>query len=239
LGAAPLAGALAQEIERRPELGLNLVGYVEQEPWENAELRNLTYLGGVEKLQDLLERQRIQRVVVTMRDRRGRLPVEVLLAAKEHGVIVDDGSKLYEAVTGRVDLSGLRPSTLLLSDDFGMSPMMLAYKRAASILISSVGLLLSLPIMALAAIVIRLDSRGPVIFRQKRVGKDGKPFLLYKFRTMRDGADREGKSKPAERHDDRITRVGLWLRRTRIDELPQLFNILRGDMYFIGPRPFA
>src|SRR5205823_11285429 len=115
LGTGPLAGALAQEIELRPELGLNVVGYVEQEQGGNGEFRRLRYLGKADHLENLLEAQRIERVIVTMENRRGCLPVEPLLEAKARGVIVDDGPALYEAVAGRVDLSSLRPSTLLFS----------------------------------------------------------------------------------------------------------------------------
>ena len=116
---------------------------------------------------------------------------------------------------------------------------MLLYKRATSIIISGVGLVLALPLMAVIAAAIRLDSKGPALFRQERVGQGGKIFSLTKFRSMVEGADPDGVYRPAQKHDPRITRVGYWLRRTRLDELPQLWNVLRGDMYFVGPRPFV
>jgi lipopolysaccharide/colanic/teichoic acid biosynthesis glycosyltransferase len=116
---------------------------------------------------------------------------------------------------------------------------MLVYKRIFSIVLSLVALVFALPLMAIIAIAIRLDSRGPAIFRQKRMGRGGKIFTLYKFRSMHEGADRGGGPHPAQQNDPRVTRVGRWIRPPRLDELPQLYNILRGDMYFVGPRPFV
>jgi sugar transferase (PEP-CTERM system associated) len=239
LGGGPLAAQLAAEIESRPELGLDLTGYVNAEPISNGQLRYLQHLGVPRQLEALLGRYKIQRVIVAMDDRRRWPPADQLLAAKARGVIMDEGPEFYEAIAGRVDLSSLRPSMLLFYEGFRFRPFTRLYKRVASILLSSAGLLLALPVMAAVVIAIRLESPGPVIFRQRRIGKDGKPFTLYKFRSMHNGADREGGCRPAQHNDGRFTRIGRWLRRTRLDELPQLFNILRGDMHFIGPRPFA
>ena len=236
LGTGSLETQLAAEIDSRPELGMRLMGYVAEESTENG---HATYLGRVDQLPELLERYEIQRVIVTTENNRSPLPVEPLLEAKARGVIVDDGPQFYEAVAGRVDLSSLRPAMLLFSEGFRASRLRMLYKRVASIVLSTIGLIIALPVMAVIAIAIRLESRGPVIFRQKRVGRNGKPFTLYKFRSMYDGADAGGKMRPARPNDDRCTRVGRCLRRSRLDELPQLFNILRGDMHFVGPRPCA
>lgn len=235
LGDGPLAKPLASEIEGRPELGLNLLGYLE-EPGRAVSLDGLPHLGGVEELSEVVQRRRISRIILTMGDRRGKLPVERLLHLKAHGVMVEDAVDVYEAITGRVPLESLRLSWLLFSHGFRLSPAMLFYKRTSSIVLSVLGLALTLPLLALIALAVRLDSRGPALFRQKRVGKDGRIFTLFKFRSMRVGADPE---TPAQENDDRCTRVGRWLRRFRLDELPQLYNILRGDMHFIGPRPFT
>jgi exopolysaccharide biosynthesis polyprenyl glycosylphosphotransferase len=201
-------------------------------------LQQLEHLGDLRLLDALLKRHQIQRIIVATENQRALSGVPLLMA-KANGVIVDNGQEFYEAVTSRVDLNSLRPSMFLFFQGFRFRPFMKIYKRAASLVLSSVGLLLMLPIMAAIAIAIRLDSPGPVVFRQRRVGMGGKPFTLYKFRSMYDGADIEGQSKPAKLNDPRCTSLGKWLRRTRLDELPQLFNILRGDMHFIGPRPFA
>jgi len=234
LGDSPLAHELAEELRRRPEIGLELRGYVDI--GDGARLSGLTRrLGGLEEIEDLLRRERIHRLVIAMGERRGRLPVEELLRLKARGLQVQEAAELYEAITGKVPVLALRPSSLLFSEGFMASRSMVVAKRAVSIAASLIGLLLGAPAMALAALLIRLDSPGPALFRQRRVGRDGKIFTLYKFRTMRAEADPE---LPAQPDDERITRVGRWLRRTRFDELPQLWNILRGDMDFIGPRPF-
>ena len=241
LGAGPLASELAKAIESRPELGLSLAGYVAAEPAADSELTHVKYLScpNDDNFTEFLEIHKIQRVIISIVNRRGGLPMEQLLQAKARGITVDDGATFYEANAGRVDLSSLRPSVLLFSDGFQVSPLMLVFKRAVSVLGSIIGLTVTLPVMALIAVLIRLESHGPAIFRQKRIGQDGRPFTLYKFRSMYEGADLNGLVRAAEAGDARCTRVGKWLRRSRLDELPQLFNILRGDMDFIGPRPFA
>jgi lipopolysaccharide/colanic/teichoic acid biosynthesis glycosyltransferase len=167
------------------------------------------------------------------------LPVEALLQLKSSGIHIQEGSEVYEAVTGKVPLESLHLSWLLFSPGFRVSGPLLIYKRIASFIVSSIALVLSLPAMAVIALAIRVDSVGPVIFRQKRVGQGGKIFTLYKFRTMFDGADQNGNHPPTELTDPRFTRVGKLLRRTHLDELPQFFNILRGDMHLVGPRPFV
>ena len=191
--------------------------------------------GNIEEL--VLERN-VQRVLVTMGDRRGKLQVEALLNLKARGVYIQDGPEYYESVTGKIPLESLRLSWLLFSPGFHVRAALRIYKRLFSIALGSVAILLTSPLMLLAVIAIRLDSPGPAMFRQKRVGEHGRLFTVYKFRSMYDGSDKK-KWKPAEHGDARVTPVGKWLRRARIDELPQLFNIVKGDMAFVGPRPFV
>lgn len=236
LGEGPLASALAGEIESRSDLGLHLLGYVGRGSQDTGRFDGLHRLGGIEDLPAIVERERISRIILTMDDRRGALPVETLLRLKTNGVLIEDAPDVYEAVTGKVPLNSLRLSWLLFSPGFRVSRAMLLYKRIVSLVFSSIGIVISFPLMLLIAAVVRLDSPGPVIFRQRRIGRDGRPFTLYKFRSMFQHADPE---KPAEENDQRLTGVGHWLRRSRLDELPQLYNILRGDMYFVGPRPFT
>jgi sugar transferase (PEP-CTERM system associated) len=239
LGQGPLATALAKELSRRPELGVRAIGYVGEES-ENADASNaLQRMGAVSDLEDLVQRKRIDRIVVAMQERRGRLPLELLLELKNRGVRVEDGTRLYEEVTGRVSLDALRLSALVFSTDSQPSKVTLLYKRLVSIVVSIVALVILAPLMALVALAIRIDSPGDVIFRQKRVGKDGRLFTLFKFRSMWVDADSDGIAKPAEIGDKRMTRIGRWLRRTRLDEIPQIYNILRGDIDFVGPRPFV
>jgi len=236
LGAGPLAGALNQEIVKRREWGIQVVGYVSQPSESQSDIPGCRYLGDAEDLAAIVKRQRIEEIIVAMGERRGSLPVELLLDLKTRGVIVRDGVDVYEAMTGIIPLDSLRLSWLLFSPGFQLPRGRRMLKRLLSLVLSLVGLVLTLPLMILTAIAVRLDSKGPILFRQERVGQDGKVFKLNKFRSMKAASDPD---KPAEADDARFTRVGKWIRRTRLDELPQLFNILAGDMYFVGPRPFV
>jgi sugar transferase (PEP-CTERM system associated) len=238
LGVGPLAEALVPEIENRPEWGVRLVGYVGR-ALPTAAGKGIQRLGGVEDLAAVVDGECVDQIVITMGERRGALPVEALLRLKSQGVVIRDGAEVYETLTGKVFLESLKLSWLLFSRGFRVSRAMLVYKRATSVIFSSVGLLLALPFMAVIALAIRLDSKGPILFRQERVGLRGVTFKLNKFRSMVDGADADGIYRPVQENDERITRVGRWLRRARLDELPQLWNVLRGDMYFVGPRPFV
>jgi exopolysaccharide biosynthesis polyprenyl glycosylphosphotransferase len=239
LGVSPMALSLTSEIESRPELGLTLVGYLEPLGSANRGVNGLPYLGDLDNLAAVMKRTQASRVILTATDGREQLPVETLLRLKGRGVVLQDASELYEAITGRVSLDSLRPSWVLFSNGFYISRFTLLYKRCASLVLSAIGIIVTMPLMLIVALTVRLDSPGKAIFRQPRVGKDGKVFTIYKFRSMRVDADGEGPPRPATKDDDRVTRVGYWLRRWRLDELPQLFNILRGDMQFIGPRPFT
>jgi sugar transferase (PEP-CTERM system associated) len=236
LGGGPLARALNREASRRPELGIEFVGYIDG---IDQYVHDLRYLGALSRLPDVVHRNGVSRVVVALQDRRGRLPLDELLQLKCQGVMVQDGIDFYESVTGKLPLDSVRLSSLIFSQEFRPSRVHLLFKRGFSICLAAVGLIVCLPLMFAAAMAIRLDCSGPVIFRQLRLGKDGKAFTFYKLRTMHPNSDRGGNSRPAQKVDSRITRVGRWLRRTRLDELPQLFNILRGDMDFVGPRPFV
>jgi len=244
-GDGPLASPLMDAIAQRPELGLRVSGYVGNEP----QIAGIPMVKG-EELTDFVKRKDIRRVIVTMGDRRGKLDVSQLLKLKASGVQIQDGPEYYETVTGMIPLESLRLSWLLFSPGFHVRAPLRLYKRAFSLFFGLVGVVLSAPIMALAALAIRLDSEGPAIFRQQRVGEFGVPFTVYKFRTMYDGdkialsrsnynssPDQNNIGTPAHDGDPRITRVGKWLRRTRLDELPQLFNIVKGDISFVGPRP--
>ena len=239
LGDGPLAGPLFSEFQSHPELGIRVVGQLNTLKNGDGGLSQESTVEQVKALMNLVEVHEPDRIIVAFGERRGKLPVEALLQLKSSGVRVQDGSEVYETITGKVPLESLHLSWLLFSPGFRVSAPLLIYKRVASLFISGIALVLSLPFMAIIALAIRLDSAGPVIFRQKRVGRGGKIFTLYKFRTMSDGTDPNGNHPPAELTDKRFTRVGRLLRRTHLDELPQFFNILRGDMHFIGPRPFV
>jgi exopolysaccharide biosynthesis polyprenyl glycosylphosphotransferase len=232
-GESPVISDISSILNTRPELGFRVMGGV----GEQVEARNEHEASNAAaELRRLVDTYNIRRVVVAMGERRGRLPVELLLDLKEEGVVVQEGSELYETITGKVYLDSLRPSTLLFSPTFEVSTFSLIVQRLMAFAVSLTLLVVTLPVMAFIALAIKLDSRGPVIFRQKRVGLRGRLFTLYKFRSMRNGSDGV---RPAEEQDERFTRFGGWLRASRLDELPQLWNILRGDMQLVGPRPFV
>ncbi len=179
----------------------------------------------------------IDRIVVAMEERRGKLPVDLLLSLKNRGVQIQDGNDAYESITGKVPIESIRLSWLLFSPGCCASRLFLFYKRTASLMISIVGLLLSLPLLPFIILAIKLSSPGQILYRQSRVGLDGKVFSCYKFRTMQSDAEADSGPTWAKDDDPRITRVGRFFRKTRMDEIPQLWNVLRGDMSLVGPRP--
>lgn len=179
---------------------------------------------------------RIDRVIVAMEDRRGSLPVRELLSLRIRGVAIEDASALMERLLGRLPLEGLNPSTLIFTQGFNVKASHQLARRLFSIILSFVGLTLCLPFIPFIMLAVRLSSPGPIFFRQTRVGLRGRPFSLLKFRTMRQDAERNG-AVWATKNDSRITSLGKFMRRTRLDEIPQLWNVLRGEMGFVGPRP--
>jgi sugar transferase (PEP-CTERM system associated) len=198
---------------------------------------NTKVIGSYEQLVDLVERERIDQIIVALSERRGKLPHEALLTCKLRGVEVIDGTTFYEQMSGKILLENLRPSWIIFSSGFTVSSLTRRLKRLSDLFLSITGLLLAAPLMAGIAILIRCDSWGPAFFMQERVGENKKAFMLFKFRSM--FVDAEDTSGPvfAQADDARVTRLGRLLRATRLDELPQLFNVLKGDMSFVGPRP--
>jgi sugar transferase (PEP-CTERM system associated) len=244
-GDEPSASRLSQQLECRPELGLHVICRVLVVGKENYELNcesasSNNASKGVfsgEELTALINQQRVNRIVVTLNDRRGRLPLGPLLSMKSRGILVEDGTDLYEKVTGKISIESLRLGTLLFSSGFLISRFLVTYKRLASIVISFVGLVLALPLLPFIALAIKLTSPGRILYDQKRVGLNDTIFFCHKFRTMR--ADAEADTGPiwAGDEDPRITRVGRFLRTSRLDEIPQLWNVLKGEMSLVGPRP--
>jgi len=234
-----------RELESRPELGLSVVGRILVTGHGSYELncggRGLsdTFNGVITDrgLPAAIDLQRANRIIIALGDRRGRLPVEVLLSMKSQGVRIQDGTELYEQVTGKIPIESLHLGSLLFSSGFRLSRFLVFYKRVASIVVSVVALILNLPLLPFVALPIKLTSPGRLLYHQKRVGRNDVPFFFHKFRTMR--ADAEADTGPtwADDDDPRITFVGRFLRITRFDEIPQLWNVLKGDMSLVGPRP--
>jgi sugar transferase (PEP-CTERM system associated) len=235
VGTGPTARILAQHIGTQRDFAYRLIGFIDDgEGTEN--VRRHDVLGTVADLDRIISGRRIDRVVVGLTDRRGRLPIGSLLNAKLAGVRVEDATTTYERLTGKILIDDLKPSWLIFSDGFHTSRFTRITKRMLDLALALIGLVVAAPLMLLTAIAIRLDSRGPIVYRQERVGEHGRIFTLCKFRSMRADAER-GTPVWARDNDDRVTRVGRVIRLTRLDELPQLWNVLRGDMSLVGPRP--
>jgi exopolysaccharide biosynthesis polyprenyl glycosylphosphotransferase len=239
LGAGPLARRVIHEIESRPNFRYAVVGVVDD--GNGMEPGDLPYpvLGPLERLDKIIDDVKPDRLIVALTERRGRMPLAQLLECGARGILVEDGLRTYEYFTGKLPIESLTPSFLIFSGAFRKSRLQLAARRATSLLAAAVGLLLTAPLMAVIAVAIALDSRGPVLFVDERAGRNGRPFRLFKFRTMHPLPP--GQTVPAavwDRDDTtRITRVGRMIRRLRLDELPQFWNVLKGDMDLVGPRP--
>jgi exopolysaccharide biosynthesis polyprenyl glycosylphosphotransferase len=172
-----------------------------------------------------------------MFERRSRMPMNELLRLRFAGNVIEEAANVYERVCGRVCLTEIRPAQLIYAGELGPGSGDLTYQATANMAVAAVGLIVALPIMALTALAVKLSSPGPVLYRQTRVGLNGVPFTMYKFRSMRAEAGTEAGAGWADTEDPRVTTVGKIIRRTRLDELPQLFNVLRGEMSIVGPRP--
>ena len=239
LGSSAEALTLARMVIDSPMSGFELLGIVE-EPDQPPLVRaagDPPVLGTLDGLRALCREQGIARVVVALQERRGRLPVDRLLDCRMDGVLIEERESMYERLTGKLAVESMRPSYLIYGRGFVKDPLIMVCKRVIEIFASLVGLVVSSPICLLAAVLIKLTSKGPVFFRQERTGQDGATFKLIKFRTMRPDAEKDSGPVWAQENDSRITKVGRLLRLSRIDEIPQFLNILRGDMSFVGPRP--
>jgi exopolysaccharide biosynthesis polyprenyl glycosylphosphotransferase len=239
LGAGPLARRIIHEIEFRPNFRYAVVGVLDE--GNGVDPGDLPYpvLGPLERLDKIIDDVKPDRLIVALTERRGRMPLPQLLECGGRGILVEDGLRTYEYFTGKLPIESLTPSFLIFSGAFRKSRLQLALRRTSSLLAAGFGLLLAAPIMVGIALAIKLDSRGPVLFIDERAGRNGRPFRLFKFRTMHPLPP--GQSVPAavwDRDDTtRITRVGRLIRRLRLDELPQFWNVLKGDMDLVGPRP--
>ena len=239
VGTGPSARLIAQEMLRLTPLGFRIVGFIgEQRAEVGKHIVNPAVIGVGEELQGLVQRHRVNLILVALDDRRGKMPVAELLTCRLAGVRVEEAPAFYERLTGRIMVKNLRPSWLVFSQGFNKPRLLRNSKRFGELVVAALLIALLSPLLALIALLIKLDDPGPVLYGQTRVGEKGRVFTLYKFRSMK--ADAEAVSGPvwASRDGDpRITRVGRWLRKARLDELPQLVNVVRGEMSFVGPRP--
>ena len=240
VGTSPAAVALAKELhEHRVELGVEIVGFVDPDPSRvGAPVLNPGVIGAVSDIPSIVADRRVDRVVVSLADARGKLPMDELLRMKlDRNVAFDHLPTVYEEYTGKIAIENLRPSWLIFSGGFKKTRVLLAAKRALDIVAAFVGLVLLTPVMLVVGLMVRLTSKGPALYHQERVGQGGRVFTVHKFRSMRQDAEAGTGAVWAQAKDSRITPIGGFLRRTRLDEVPQLWNVLMGDMAMVGPRP--
>lgn len=231
LGMGERAQRLVNGLRNRTELGIEVAG------WSGNVEGAMTRESIASHLMDLIEQRDIHRVIVAMPDRRGTLPVLEMLQLRLNGIKIEEATSLLEKISGRIEVDNLYPSWLIFADGFRSSASFMLLRRIISISASGILLLLVLPVIPLVILATKLDSLGPVLYRQKRVGLGGKIFYCYKFRTMRQDAEADTGATWALDNDPRITKVGKFLRMSRLDEIPQLWCVLKGDMSFVGPRP--
>ncbi len=186
---------------------------------------------------ELVQQMNVSKIVVALKEKRGHFPTQQLLDCRVNGIEVLDGNTFYEMLTGKLIVEQINPGWLIFSDGFQKSKLKRLIKRTIDLIISIIMLILLSPVMAIFAIAIKLDSKGPVIFSQERIGEKHKPYMVHKFRSMRSDAEKHTGPVWAQDNDDRITRTGHFMRKWRVDELPQLWNVLKGEMSFVGPRP--
>src|SRR6266508_425479 len=237
LGSGRLALSVARLIDAAPELRLSIVGCLaDQAETDTSSPSMLPILGPMERLRDVIRDVKPDRIVVALAERRGRLPIGDLLLSRFAGIMVEDGADVYERLAGKLAIESVTPSSLIFSHDFRKSRRPRAVQRLLSLGVAAIATVVTAPLMVLIGLLIKLESSGPALFVQTRIGLNGRPFRLLKFRTMRvaDGAERSFWVKD---NQDRLTRLGRFLRRSRLDELPQFVNVLRGDMNLVGPRP--
>ena len=231
VGTGERAQRLVQGLRTRSELGVEVVG------WSGNVEGALTRESIASHMMELVRQRDVHRVIVAMPDRRGTIPVQELLQLRLGGVKVEEAMSWLEKMSGRIEVEQLYPSWLIFADGFRFSAGFILLRRLFSVLSSALLLLVVLPVMPFVILAIKLDSPGPVLYRQKRVGRRGVTFFCYKFRTMRQDAEADTGPTWAGDDDPRITRVGRFLRSSRLDEIPQLWCVLKGDMGFVGPRP--
>ncbi len=239
VGSDEAAKDLAREILSRKHLGYRVLGFLSDDPaLQGVSIVNPKVIGKTDKASELARAHRASVVVVAQQDSRGQVSLNSLMDCKLQGIPVARSSDYYERLTGKVLLDGIRvKSWLIFSQGFVIQRSTLFAKRAIDLAAGAIGLVIAAPLMLLVAIAIKCESRGPVFYRQERVGRNGRLFTLWKFRSMRDDAESVGGAQWAAEVDPRITRIGRFLRKSRLDELPQLWNVLNGSMSLVGPRP--
>ena len=237
LGVGSLAQGLSQVLLSRSKMFTDLVGLIAQDNTQvGGELVGTKIVGTMSQLRSVVERDRIDTIAVCLEDRRAVLPVQVLLDLKGMGINIWDGHHLFEEESGRLPIDDFKPSAIIFSREFRQGIVVRTVKRTMDFILSLIGIVVALPLVAVIATLIKLDSPGPVFYRQVRVGLRARPYMIWKFRSMFIDAEKEG-ARWASEVDSRVSRVGRYLRKWRLDEIPQLINVIQGEMSLVGPRP--
>jgi len=239
VGTGEVARNVGKEVNRRSRLGFRLVGFIAATSAVNSsDMEGIgEVLGDTKEMPRIIQQHGVDKIVVAITERRGEYPVKEMLALRVGGCQILEWPGFFEKLSGRILIDRLAPSFFIFNEGFRKSRILLSIRRVVSAIAAAVLLVLLVPVFLVVAVIIKLDSPGPVIYSQVRVGQNGKRIRIYKFRSMRNDAEKNGDAVWAVENDPRITRVGQFLRKTRIDELPQLFNVLIGDLDFVGPRP--
>ena len=237
VGSSSILDEIAAHIEEHPELGLAVAGFLDDSQPAGAPRQGAKVLGGVASVREIATATRPDRIVVGMVERRGAMPVSDLLELRFSGCIIEDAASAYEAVCGRISTRQLRPSQLIFSGELGPRPQSVLMQTVFNLAVGLTVMAVCIPAMILVAILVKLTSPGPILYRQTRVGQDGVLFTVYKFRSMYQDAEKHTGAVWAQKNDPRVTPLGRVIRLLRLDELPQLFNVVRGEMSLVGPRP--
>jgi sugar transferase (PEP-CTERM system associated) len=238
VGNGVIARTIAEELIAREKLGFRFKGYVgPPEPEDPLSGPSWKWLGDYSQMEDIAVQNKISSVVVAITDRRGAYPVKEMLALKTRGYVITEWPGFLENLTGRILVDSLAPSYFIFNPGFRKSALMLFTRRAVSFLVALTGLIILAPFLLLISLLIRIESPGPIFYRQERVGRNGTTFMVIKFRSMVNDAEAQSGPRWATENDPRITRIGAWIRKFRVDEFPQLINILKGDLELVGPRP--
>lgn len=239
VGTGEVARQVGEEVRKRKRLGFHLVGFINAPPAKTnpsaGEMGEV--LGDPAQMDRIIEQHGVDKIVVAITERRGEYPVKEMLALRVNGCQVVEWPGFFEKLSGRIPIDSLAPSFFIFNEGFRKSRILLTVRRVVSTIAAAVFLVVLLPVFFVIAILIKLDSPGPVIYSQIRVGQGNKPIRIYKFRSMRDDAEKNGDAVWAVTNDPRITRIGHFLRKSRMDELPQIYNVLIGELDFVGPRP--
>ena len=238
VGTGDLARKLTEEINNRKDSGFQIMGFIGTNPLP-VERKGACFpiLGSHGQIFEIVKKYEVEKIVVAIQERRGNFPADELLRCRVGGVEIEEAISFFEKLAGKVFVQGIYPSWLIFSGGFKKSRLKKTIKRVSGMILSSIGLTLSLPLLLITAISIKVESRGPMIYKQERIGENGKIFRLLKFRSMIQDAEPKGKALWATAGDSRITKLGRVIRKFRIDEIPQMINVLKGDMNFVGPRP--